>query len=327
MKTDPNQIRSDPRSVIAKVGEKKLQQSHGIPVKLSPLEDVIDGMMGNARINLGGESIENVFANWNSAKDADDVYNDPSIDSNARPLSKADLQQLDGYIASAKTVAIEYPETVRNLANAIENGELEEALKLADGIGSREAIESIADENDITMSDREYLKLDVPEQVIHRLDELCEDRCLAALNKDLEAVGLKPCSRDSYGEPIKWEPGTKVADLDQSGKGLAETFIDEARANGEIPPAQKKPAAFGKNRTRGGSGRPFSATTANHAMGQLDPDHKSGPFAGSRFAGNVDIDALAANEAKIDRAEQRARQTARLDVEPEKPRSSGLSRE
>ena len=49
---------------------------------------------------------------------------------------------------------------------------------------------------------------------------------------------------------------------------------------------------------------------------------ESGPF-----AGDGDIDSLAAEEAKLDRAEQRARETARLDVEPEKPRSTGLNRE
>ena len=396
MKTDPNQMRSGLRSVIAKVEEKKLQHSHGISVELSPLDDVIGGMISNAKVHDGNTSLESVFTVWHSAKAADDAYNDPSNNPDARPLSKADLKQLDGYIASAKSVAIDYLGTVRSLASAIENQNLEEALKLAESVGSRENIAEIANDHDITVPGHKKSMFDEPEpdEVIHRLDELCEDRFLAAANKDMEAVELKPCSRDSYGEPIKWEPGTKVADLDQSGKGLAEMFIDEARANGEIAPAKKKPTTFGKNRTRAdcnglnavvgqrsylagtlhaqtqkyvaavGSAEQCAAHVAHlesvvyelahgetarpsydvkavdrlpkYLREQVGLGHvtdlrsqikatdraESGPF-----AGDGDIDSLAAEEAKLDRAEQRARETARLDVEPEKPRSTGLNRE
>ena len=96
----------DLREVIAEIERIKLQKSHGSPVSLSPLGEVIDGMIENAKINCGGASTENVFAIWECAQAAVDVYTDPKCDPEARKPSKREIKRLDRYIADAKAATV-----------------------------------------------------------------------------------------------------------------------------------------------------------------------------------------------------------------------------
>jgi len=126
-------------------------------------------------------------------------------------------------------------DAVRELADAILSGKLEEALKLAESIGSRDEIGDIAGANDITVPGehhRSWGRVTFPAEprpqdpVLHRLDILCEDHFLSVLNTLLTAASEKTCDRDSYGEPVKWECGISVEDLDSLARACAETFIE-----------------------------------------------------------------------------------------------------
>ena len=84
--------------------------------------------------------------------------------------------------------------------------------------------------------------------------------------------------RPREADPVKWEPGTTASDLEGLGHACAETFIEKARAKGEIPPAKKTPTTFGKNPKRGthvkrGSARPsaLSDPRGSETIGRSNP--------------------------------------------------------
>jgi len=106
MQIDQAQIRSELLAVIAEVEQLNLKKFHGIPAERSSIDEIIDGMIGNAKIHLGGASIENVFATWGSAHDAVEVYADPKTNPEARRPSIAEIELLDRYIADAKAITI-----------------------------------------------------------------------------------------------------------------------------------------------------------------------------------------------------------------------------
>ncbi len=106
MHIDQTLTRSELLAAIARVGKLNLQKSHGILVERSPLDEIIDGMIGNAEINLGGASVENVFATWGCAQDAVDVYADPKTNPEARLPSTCEIKLLERYIFDAKSISI-----------------------------------------------------------------------------------------------------------------------------------------------------------------------------------------------------------------------------
>ncbi len=126
-------------------------------------------------------------------------------------------------------------DAVRELADAILSGKLEEALNLAESVGSRDELDEIAEANDITVPGAHYRSWgrvtfpDAPppqDPVLHRLDTLCEDHFLSVLDKMLMVAGEKTCDRDSYGDPVKWECGISVGDLESLARACAETFSE-----------------------------------------------------------------------------------------------------
>ena len=229
MQKQDTQTHIDLLAVIADVKTKKLQASHGIPVELSPLDEIVDGMIGNAQVHLGGESVDNVFAIWHCAQDAVDVYAAPKTNPGARTPSEAEIKLLDRYIFEAKEIPID---TIHRLSRAIEGRDLESTLKIADTFSSREEIDSVAEKYDIAMCDRLKPGNIGGEPVLYRLDLLLEDRLLRTMNADLVGAGCRPATRDNYGDPLQWQPGITVEEIDQLGHSCAEVFIEEEKLTG-----------------------------------------------------------------------------------------------